>query len=50
MREAEMETVGSFIDRVVNKIGNETISAQVRGDVHQLCSGFPIYQTLVEKN
>jgi glycine hydroxymethyltransferase len=50
MREAEMETVGSFIDRVVNKIGNETVSAQVRGDVHQLCSGFPIYQTLVEKN
>jgi glycine hydroxymethyltransferase len=50
MKEAEMETVASLIERVLSDIGNETVSAQVRGEVHQLCSGFPIYQTLVEKN
>jgi len=50
MKEAEMEAVASLIDRVVNKIGNETEYARVRSEVHQLCSGFPIYQTLVEKN
>ncbi len=50
MKEAEMETVASLIERVLSDIGNETASAQVLGEVHQLCSGFPIYQTLVEKN
>jgi glycine hydroxymethyltransferase len=50
MKEAEMEAVASLIDRVVAKIGNETEYARVRSEVHQLCSGFPIYQTLVEKN
>jgi glycine hydroxymethyltransferase len=50
MKEAEMEIVASFIDRVLSDRGNETVSAKVRDEVRQLCSGFPIYQTLIEKN
>jgi glycine hydroxymethyltransferase len=46
MKEAEMELVAGFINRVVTNIGNESEYSRVRGDIQQLCSSFPLYAEL----
>ncbi len=43
MGTAEMERIGVLIDRVLTKQDEATIAA-VRGEVHELTRGFPLYQ------
>ncbi|HZG44573.1 MAG TPA: serine hydroxymethyltransferase [Longimicrobium sp.] len=41
--EDEMRTIGAFIDRVIQKPGDEDVARTVRGEVAELCSRFPLY-------
>jgi glycine hydroxymethyltransferase len=50
MKEHEMEIVADLIDRVVSKIGNETVYSGVRKDIEQLCSSFPLYRELIQSH
>ncbi|MGQ9630702.1 MAG: serine hydroxymethyltransferase [bacterium] len=43
MREGEMERIAGMIDRVLSDISNEDIIGDVREEVQELCSKFPIY-------
>ena len=47
MKEQEMEQVASLIDRVISHPRDSAEHARVKGDVHTLCSAFPLYPTLV---
>jgi glycine hydroxymethyltransferase len=40
LREADMETVAEFIDRVLASKGDDGVCAQVRGEVKQVCERF----------
>jgi glycine hydroxymethyltransferase len=42
MKEAEMEHVAAFIDRVLMNIGDAEVKASVKADVKALCAGFPL--------
>lgn len=46
MKEPEMETIASLIDRVLTNISKTEVFEQVRGDVKNLCEGFPLYAEL----
>jgi glycine hydroxymethyltransferase len=41
--EDEMRTIGAFIDRVIQKPGDEDVARTVRGEVAELCSRYPLY-------
>jgi glycine hydroxymethyltransferase len=41
--EDEMRTIGTFIDRVIQKPDDEDVARTVRGEVAELCSRFPLY-------
>jgi len=43
MREDEMRQIGRWIARVLAAPDDEAVKARVRGEVHELCSNFPIY-------
>lgn len=43
MKEPEMAEVASLISRVIHAIEDESVIAQVRQEVHQLCSRFKIH-------
>jgi glycine hydroxymethyltransferase len=43
MREDEMRQIGRWIARVLAAPDDAGVKAQVRGEVHDLCSNFPIY-------
>ena len=41
--EADMETIASFIDRIIISPDDEAVIADVRSQVHALMAGFPLY-------
>ena len=41
MREPEMRQIAAWMDRVVAAPGDEAVAAQVKGEVRELCRGFP---------
>jgi len=43
MREPEMARIAELIDRVLAKLGATAVEAQVRGEVQELTSRFPLY-------
>lgn len=43
MKETEMETIAGFIDQVLLNSADETVQINVRRDVADLCSHFPLY-------
>ena len=43
MKEAEMEQVGRFIRRVLERPGDEALLAKVRQEVKEFCSRFPLF-------
>jgi glycine hydroxymethyltransferase len=43
MREPEMVQIAGFIDRILSKLGDSTVEAQVRGEVQELTARFPLY-------
>ncbi len=43
MKEAEMDQIAAFIDRVVKNLGNKELYAEVAEDVKGLCRKFPLY-------
>jgi len=45
--EADFEHVVGLMDRVMNAPGDEDVRRQVRGDVHDLCRQFPLYDFVV---
>lgn len=44
MGTAEMERIAELIDRVLSNPDNASVAAKVRKEVHELASGFPLYQ------
>lgn len=43
MKEREMETIASLIDRIIKNISSESERSAVRSDVRALCGSFPLY-------
>jgi glycine hydroxymethyltransferase len=43
MKEGEMETIASLIDRIIKNISSESERVGVRADVRALCGAFPLY-------
>jgi glycine hydroxymethyltransferase len=43
MKEKDMETVVSLIDKVLMNIDNETVITTVKGEVKDLMQQFPLY-------
>jgi glycine hydroxymethyltransferase len=43
MKEAEMALIAGLIDQVLSNLGNASVEAKVRSDVHELTSRFPLY-------
>jgi glycine hydroxymethyltransferase len=48
LREAEMDTVGAFITRVLAAPDDEAVLDSVRADVEALCRTFPLYPALAD--
>ena len=46
MKETEMNKIAAYIDRAIRNIDNETELAQVKKEVAELCSKFPLYPEL----
>lgn len=44
MKEDEMRKISRLIDKVLSNVGKEHVYSQVKGEVRQLCEGFPLYQ------
>ncbi len=49
MKNNEMEMIYGFINRALSNVDNVAILNQIREDVKQLCSQFPIYQDILSK-
>ena len=43
MMEAEMTLIADWLHRVLDSGGDDDVCATVRGEVDELCGGFPIY-------
>lgn len=43
LKEADMETIAELIDRVLMNTDNDAVITQVRKEVNELMSGFPLY-------
>ena len=41
-KEEQMTTVASFIDRVLESKGDESVAEQVRSEIRELCEKFPL--------
>lgn len=52
MKEADMETVADFINRVITNISDDTVKNAVRADVQKFCATFPLTNEIpnVDKN
>ncbi len=48
MKEPEMETIADLINKALTNVDNEKILADVKNDVEQLCSKFPLYPELLK--
>ena len=46
MKEPEMRIIGKAISRVLHNLGNETVMAEVKTVVRDLCDNFPLYPGL----
>jgi glycine hydroxymethyltransferase len=46
MKEAEMEEIATWIARVLESPADDARIAAVRGEVRELCDGFPLYRAL----
>jgi glycine hydroxymethyltransferase len=46
MKEDEMRRIGAWIVEVLNDPTNEDLIARVRGEVTEMCGGFPMYEGL----
>jgi glycine hydroxymethyltransferase len=46
MKEAEMEGIAAWIARILESPADEARIAAVRGEVKELCDGFPLYRAL----
>lgn len=42
MKEAEMEKIADWIDRVISNINDETLHSQIKEEVKEMCLGFPV--------
>jgi glycine hydroxymethyltransferase len=47
MKEPEMRTVATLINRVLTHHGDTTVHASVASDVEHLCLEFPLYPALM---
>ncbi|MGZ3722297.1 MAG: serine hydroxymethyltransferase [Bdellovibrionales bacterium] len=45
MKESEMKTIAGWIAEVLKDSSNEATLKKIKGQVHELCSKFPIYRT-----
>jgi glycine hydroxymethyltransferase len=45
MRESEMKRIAAMIDRVLDDPENESVQRDVRAEVRELSSTFPLYPT-----
>jgi glycine hydroxymethyltransferase len=43
MKEAEMDKIAEYIDKVLSNIGSENVYNEVRTAVADLCKRFPVY-------
>ncbi len=43
-REGEMKILAGWLDEVAGNMGDEALLARIRGEVHELCRKFPLYQ------
>lgn len=41
--EDEMKRIAQMIDRVLKNVGEASVYAQVRGEIAEMCKGFPLY-------
>lgn len=48
MKEEDMRQIARLIDRVINNLKNEDVYEEVRGEVKELCSRFPLYHERLE--
>ena len=48
MTETEMDIIAGLIDRVLSRLGDARVEAQVRGEVRELTSRFPLYPERVQ--
>jgi len=46
MKEDQMKQVGRFIAQVISNMGDESVYAQVKAKVRELCEAFPLYPDL----
>ncbi|MCK9279121.1 MAG: serine hydroxymethyltransferase [Melioribacteraceae bacterium] len=46
MKENEMKQIAQFIDKAINNSENEEVLKQIKNDVKNLCSNFPLYPEL----
>ncbi|MFA7288449.1 MAG: serine hydroxymethyltransferase [Melioribacteraceae bacterium] len=46
MKENEMVQIANFIDKAINNSDNEEVLSQIKNDVKNLCSNFPLYPEL----
>ncbi len=46
MKEKEMEKIAGFIENAISNAANENILAEIKKDVNNLCSEFPLYSGL----
>jgi glycine hydroxymethyltransferase len=46
MREGEMRRIGGWIREVLSAPADEALRRRVRGEVEELCGGFPLYEEL----
>lgn len=46
MKENEMKQIALFIDKAINNSENEDVLKQIKSDVKNLCSNFPLYPEL----
>ncbi len=50
LTEDHMETIASFIDRVLRDLKSEEVATSVKAEVREFCSGFPLYPHLGTAN
>lgn len=46
MKESEMKQIAQFIDKAISNSENEDVLRQIKNDVKNLCSNFPLYPEL----
>ena len=49
MKEKEMASIGDFIYRAMNHVGDDKILKSIADDVHELCKRFPVYPHRLQK-